>query len=158
MGITMKRISNPFTVALRAMPILVFAFCAFIVVLALRKGALQKAPLFLIFPCLVAVGGYYAWKVSIRDLMDDVYDCGDYLVVKKHGEEDTVPLSNINYVNFSTDRRGAQRRIHLRLDTPSKFGTEISFVPPPNICFPRRSEIAEDLATRADKARSARAV
>ena len=33
--------------------------------------------------------------------MDEVYDCGDYLLVKKRGEEDTVLLSKINWVNFS---------------------------------------------------------
>ncbi len=154
----MKRISNPFTFALKMLPFLICGFSAFIAVLVLMNGALQKAPMFLVFPCVVAVGGYYVWKVNIRDLMDEVYDCGDYLLVKKRGEEDTVLLSNINYVNFSTDRRGAQRRIHLRLDTPGKFGTEISFAPPPNIFFPRRNEIAEDLVVRADKARSARAV
>ena|ERR1700674_3928335 len=154
----MKRISNPFTFALKILPFVICGFSAFIVVLVLVNGPLQKAPMFVIFPCVIAVGGYYAWKANIRDLMDEVYDCGDYLLVKRRGEEDTVLLSNINYVYFSTDRRGAQRRIHLRLDRPGKFGTEISFAPPPNIFFPRRNGIAEDLVSRADKARSVDAV
>jgi len=124
------------------------------------NGALQKAPMFLVFPCAVAVGGYYVWKVNIRDLMDEVYDCGDYLLVKKGNEEDTVLLSNIINVNFSTARDGAQGRITLTLDTPGKFGTEIRFAPPPHIYIgiPRRSEIAEDLSARAYKARSKPAV
>jgi hypothetical protein len=154
----MKRISNPFTFALKMSPFLFFGLSAFIVVLVLRNGALQKAPMFLVFPFAIAFFGYYAWKANIRDLMDEVYDCGDYLLVKRSGQQDTVLISNINYVYFSTDRRGAQRRIHLRLDTPGKFGTELSFAPPPNLFFPRRSEIAEDLIARSDKARSVRAV
>jgi hypothetical protein len=107
----MKRISNPFTFALKMLPFLICGSSAFIVILALMSGALQKGPMFLIFPCVAAVGGYYIWKVNTRDLMDEVYDCSDYLLVKKRGEEDTVLLSNLNYVDFSTDRRGAQRRI-----------------------------------------------
>jgi hypothetical protein len=154
----MKRISNPFTFALKMLPFVICGLSAFIVVLLLVNGALQKPPMFVIFPCVIAVGGYYAFKAYIRDLMDEVYDCGDYILVKRRGEEDTVLLSNINYVYFSTDRRGAQRRIHLRLDRPGKFGTEISFAPPPNIFFPRRNGIAEDLVARADKARSVHAV
>jgi hypothetical protein len=75
-------------------------------------------------------------------------------LVKKRGEEDTVPLSNIINVNFSTFRRGERPRITLTLSSPGKFGTEISFAPPPNIIFPRRNEIAEDLLARAHKVRS----
>ena len=94
---------------------------------------------------------------DFRDLMDEVYDCGDYLLIKKRGEEDTVPLSNIINVNFSTFRRGERPRITLTLALPGKFGTEISFAPPPNISFPRRNQTAEDLLARAEKARSAHA-
>ena len=154
----MKRISNPLTFGLKITPFLIFGFSAFIAVLVLRNGALQKAPMFLVFPCVIAVFGYYAWKANIRDLLDEVYDCGDYLLVKRGGQEDTVLLSNINYVYFTTDRQGSQRRIHLRLDTPGKFGTELSFALSANFFSPQKSEIAEDLVARTNKARAVPAI
>ena len=153
----MKRISTPYTLVIKLFPFLFCGFCAFFLILLLLNGVFQKAPIFLAVPCAMAIAGYYSWKANFRDLMDEVYDCGDYLLVKKRGEEDTVPLSNIINVNFSTFRRGERPRITLTLSSPGKFGTEISFAPPPNISFPRRNQTAEDLLARAAKARSAHA-
>ena len=155
-----KRISTPYTFAIKLAPFLFLGFLAFLFVLLLMNGALQKAPMFLVMPCVMAVLGYLWWKTNVRNLADEVDDCGDYLLVKKRGQEDTVLFSNITDVNFSTARDGAQGRITLTLATPGKFGTEITFAPPPHIyiSFPRRNEIAEDLLARADKARSERAV
>ena len=87
--------------------------------------------------------------------MDEVYDCGDYLLIKRGGQEDTVLLSNINYVRFSNVRGGGQPRIHLILDAPGKFGAEILFVPPQNPLAPRTNGVAEDLVARVNEARSA---
>ncbi len=150
----MKRISNPFTRALKIVPFLVCGFCAFILFLLLKSGGLQKAPMFVLFPGVVAMGAYYAWKSSIRDLMDEVYDCGDYLLVKKGGQEETVLLSNINYVNFSNTRDGAQPRIRLSLDAPGKFGAEVLFVPRQNLLAPRTNRVADDLVARVNEARA----
>lgn len=152
-----KKISTPYTFVIKLFPFLFLGFCTFFLILLLMNGVLRKAPLFLVVPCAIAVAGYYSWKANFRDLMDEVYDCGDYLLIKKRGEEDTVPLSNIINVNFSTFRRGERPRITLTLASPGKFGTEISFAPPPNISFPRRNQTAEDLLARAEKARSAHA-
>ncbi len=105
----------------------------------------------------MAVAGYYSWKKSFRDLMDEVDDCGDYRLVKKRGNEDTVPFSNNINVKFLTLRRGEQPRIHLTLTSPGKFATEISFAPPKNIFSRRRNEIAEDLLDRAAQVKSAQA-
>jgi hypothetical protein len=163
----MKRISNPFTPVLKIVPFLVGGFSAFILALVLKSfilvllpknSVLQQAPMFVVFPCMAAIGGYYAWKASIQDLMDEVYDCGDYLLIKKAGQEDTVLLSNINYVRFSNVRGGGQPRIHLILDVPGKFGAEILFVPPQNLLAPRTNRIADDLVARVNEARSARAL
>jgi hypothetical protein len=154
----MKRISTPYTFAIKLFPLLFFGICASFLVLVLMSGALQKAPLFVVAPCLMAAAGYYSWKTNLRDLMDEVDDCGDYLLVKKRNEEDTVLFSNIVGVDFSTAKDGAQARITLKLDTPGKFGTQISFKPPPQIylSFPHRNEIADDLRDRAHSARANR--
>jgi len=85
--------------------------------------------------------------LSRRDCVDDVFDCGDHLLVKKSGREETVLLSNIINLNLSTNPQNISARITLRLASPGKFGTEITFSPPPQIYmgFPPRNEIAEDL-------------
>jgi hypothetical protein len=159
-GGAVKRISTKCTFAIKLTPFVFLGFLAFFVALLLANGALKKAPAFLVVPCVMAILGLHYWKTSVRNLVDEVDDCGDYLLVKKRGEEDTVLLSNIAYVSFSTDRRGAQARITLTLDSPGKFGTEISFAPPAHIYLssPRRCEIAEDLLARSAKARSGHAV
>jgi hypothetical protein len=110
--------------------------------------------LLLIFTVMPVVG-YFYWKLSIRDLMDEVFDCGDSLLVRKNGEEDRIPLSNI--MNVSYTRANKSSRIILTLVTPGKFGTEIMFAPPPEIYFnPNpRNEIAQDLIARCGQARSA---
>ena len=133
-------------------------FLAFYFVSGLTHGFLQKAPMFLVWPCVMAVMFYIGRRITRRDLMDEVYDCGDCLLVKKRGEEDTVLLSNINWVNFSIARHRTNPRITLCLDTPGKFGRAISFQPPTHIFQGSTSEIAEDLRVRVDKARSAHAV
>jgi len=155
-----KRISTKCTFAIKLTPFVFLGFLAFFFAVLLMNGALKKAPMFLAVPCVMAILGLRYWKTSVRNLVDEVDDCGDYLVVRKGREEDTVLLSNISYVNFSTDRRGAQARITLTLDSPGKFGKEISFAPPAHIYLssPRRNEIAEDLLARSSKARSGHAV
>ena len=54
-GDAMKRISNPFTPALKIVPFLVCGFSAFILALLLTNGALQKASVFVVFPGVVAI-------------------------------------------------------------------------------------------------------
>jgi hypothetical protein len=155
----MKRISTPYSFSFKLLPFLFFGFVGFFLFLILINGVYKKAPMFLVVPCVMLVFGYQWWKTSVRDLADEVDDCGDYLLVKKRGEEDTVLLSNIINVNFSTARDGANGRITLTLASPGKFGTEVTFAPPPHIylSFPRRNEVAEDLLARAYKARSTNA-
>lgn len=98
-------------------------------------------------------------KIYSRGLVDEVYDCGDFLLIKNRGEEDIVSLSNIINLNVSTSSKPLT--ITLRLVKPSKFGTEISFLSPaakPTSFWDTstKSLIAEDLIIRVDQARSKR--
>ena len=154
-GRSMKKISTPYSWSMKAFPFFFFGFLAFMLALMMMNGALG-APMFLLTLVAISVIGYFYWKVSLRDIMDEVYDCGDFLVLKKRCEEDTVLLSNINNVRFSTDRRGVSARITLSLDSPGKFGQEVSFAPPPQIYFGApKNEIAADLLDRARSGRPA---
>lgn len=154
-GRSMNKISTPYSWSMKAFPFIFFGFLAFMLGL-MMNGALG-APMFLLTLAMISVIGYFYWKVSLRDIMDEVYDCGDFLVLKKRGEEDTVLLSNINNVRFSTDGQGVSARITLSLDSPGKFGQEITFAPPPQIYFGTpKNQIAADLLARVDRARSGR--
>jgi hypothetical protein len=152
----MKRISSPYSSSFNLFPFVFFGLLAFFFWLLLINGAYQKSPVLLVMVAIIGVGGFYFTKTSLRNLADEVYDCGDCLLVKKRGEQDRVPLSNITSVKFSTDARGVPARITLKLAEPGMFGTEISFASPPRIylSYPRRNEVAEDLAARVERART----
>jgi uncharacterized membrane protein YobD (UPF0266 family) len=136
-------------------PFIVFGLLGLLFVLLLMSGAYETSPMLLVGVGVMAIYGIFSMISSPRDCADDVFDCGDHLLVKKSGEEETVPFSNIINVNFSKNPQNISAQITLRLASPGKFGTEISFAPPPKIYlgFPPRNAIAEDLLVRAEKAR-----
>lgn len=109
--------------------------------------AIFLMPLVMI-PILFLVLRKFVW-----DLMDEVYDDGDYLLVKKGDKEDRIPLSNI--MNVSATLMVNPPRVTLRLVNPSKFGKEVSFSPvrPVTLNPFARNTIADDLIERVDKAR-----
>jgi hypothetical protein len=150
----MKKISTPYTFSFKVFPFLFFGFLAVIFALMLRGGVFKQTPMFVVVPCVMAAIGYFFMKMAIGDLADEVYDCGDFLLVRKRGAEERIPLSDIINVNWSMNQSPA--RITLTLDRPGTFGREISFAPPPKIYltpFPK-NDIAEELIARAHKARS----
>jgi len=151
----MKRISTDYTFSIKAAPYIFWGFLGVFFWLLLVNGAYQQAPIFLVIVAVMAVIGYFQTKTLRRNLVDEVYDCGDSLLLRKGGEEDTVLLSNIANVNFST----RPSRITLTLSAPGKFGSEVAFVPPPQIYFGAvpQNKIADDLIARTLKARTASA-
>jgi len=150
-----QRISAPYTSSIKIGPFVFFGLLIWLFASLLMAGAYETSPMLLVMVGVMAVYGVCSMYSSRRDCADDVFDCGDHLLVRKSGEEDTVSLSNIINVNFSKNPENISAQITLRLASPGKFGTEISFAPPPKIYlgFPPRSEIAEDLLVRAEKAR-----
>jgi hypothetical protein len=158
LGDAMKKISNSFTFSLKLFPFVFYGFLAFMVVLLCIHGAVTKAPLLLAVPCAMGVMAYSFVSTTLRDLADEVYDCGDFLLVRKRGEEDNVPLSNIMNVKFVFWK--TLPRIILALDAPGKFGTEIVFATPPQLYLGAcpKNKIVEDLIVRVHQARSGCAV
>jgi uncharacterized membrane protein YobD (UPF0266 family) len=151
----MPRISAPYTPPVKIGPFVFFGLLGLLLVLLLMSGAYETSPMLLVGVGVMAVYGVCSMRTSRGDCVDDVFDCGDHLLVKKSGEEDTIPFSNIINVNFSKNPQNISAQITLRLASPGKFGIEISFAPPPKIYlgFPPSNEIAEDLLVRAEKAR-----
>jgi hypothetical protein len=104
-----------------------------VVVLApLLTGAFEHAPLtavipFFGIPIFMATFGWAILRRFVWDLVDEVYDGGDYLLIKNDGQEDRVALSNIMNVSASTFLNPP--RVTLRLVAASRFGKEIVFCP-----------------------------
>jgi hypothetical protein len=153
----MQKISSPTTfVSKKVLPVLWFGFLAYFVVRTLLSGAARKDPLLLVFTLLVAALGYVMLKKFVWNLVDEVYDGGDFLVIKNRSEEERVALANI--INVSVATYPNPSRITLRLKQPGKFGQEITFAPAASSALHpfAKNRIAEDLIVRVDQARSKR--
>lgn len=134
-------------------PLVWFGVLAFIAGTVIVKGAPQELPM-LIVPLLMAIFGFVLMKKLVWVLVDEVYDCGDYLLVRNRGQEERIDLSNIMNVSAITMMNPPQ--ITLRLIDPSRWGSEITFSPPkPFTLNPfAKNPIADDLIVRAHRARS----
>jgi hypothetical protein len=153
----MKKISSAWIPFYKwVFPLVWFGFLAFMAGTIIVNGAPQELPI-LIAPLLMAVFGFVVMKKLVWVLADEVYDCGDYLIVRNRGEEERIELSNIMNVSAITFMNPPQ--ITLRLITPSRFGSEITFSPAINFAkftlnpF-AKNPIAEDLIVRAHRART----
>jgi hypothetical protein len=151
----MTRISSGWTfLAKRVFPTFWFGFLALLVFVGFSTGTVAKDVTFLIIPIVMAVFGFFLMRKLVWDLADEVYDCGHALLVRNGGEEDMVSLSNIMNVSVSTYVNPP--RISLRLITPGKFGSEISFSPVTGFRLNpfAKNQVAEDLIQRVYQART----
>ena len=156
----MKRISSRATFFnKRVIPVIWFGFLAFFVVIALSamiaKGKLQILFLLipvLLIPAFIAVIGYVIMKLLVLDLVDEVWDSGDALIVKNKNQEELIPLSEIMNVSYSVLMNPP--RVTLTLRRPSRFGKEVSFIPPFTGFMPfTKSPIINELIDRIDAKR-----
>jgi hypothetical protein len=153
----MKKISAGNTYFLkRLLPVILFAVPVAMILLMLGTGASANRPIplpALLAPCIVAVVGFFVIRQLVLDLADEVYDGGDFLLVKNRGQEERIPLSNI--MNVSVSQQVNPPRITLRLVTPGKFGEEVAFVIKREFSLRpfARSKLADDLIVRVDRAR-----
>ncbi len=155
----MNRISSKFTFFHKKLfPLLWFGFLAFFIIGALKNRVYEKAPPALLIPCFMIIFGFLLMKKLVWDLADEVYDCGEFLLIKKGDKEENVALTNI--MNVSVSMNMNPQRITLRLAQPGQLGAEIAFSPATTFTINpfAKNQIAEDLIIRVDKARSKRAV
>jgi len=154
----MTKISSNWTAYYKiGFPVMWFGFLALFLIAAVLGGDLGSKPMFLTVPVAMAVFGFLLMKKLVWDLVDEVYDCGDALLVKNRGEEARVPLANIMNVSASIFQNPP--RITLRLINPSTFGNEIAFLPIVGFRLNpfAKNQIAEDLIVRVHKAKGGRA-
>lgn len=149
----MKKISANNRFQRKIFPFLWFGILGVIFFSTIFTGAYRTAPMALIVPIFMGFLGFFLMKNLIFDLADEVYDGGDFLLVKKGSEEEAVPLSNI--MNVGASMMTNPPRISLRLVTPGKFGQDIVFSPVRPFTFNpfAKSPVAEDLMVRVDQAR-----
>jgi hypothetical protein len=130
------------------------ALILFVVAPSVLSGDIWQNPL----PSAIAVGilgaalGFFFWKTQMHRLADEVLDCGDRLIVRRGGAEETVPLSRISAVEVSTS--GGFHRIKLRLEEHSKlFGRRIEFLPQASLWsnLAALKGLAQDLSERAHR-------
>jgi len=155
----MTRISSRRTFFVkRVFPVLWFGLVGVIAGAMLLASAAGKGAGFMVVPpALMAVVGYVLFRKLLWDLADEVYDCGDALLVRNKGVEDLIPLANV--MNVSATTLINPPRVELRLLTPSKLGSEVVFSPAVGLRLNpfARIPIVEDLIVRVDRARSKRA-
>jgi len=144
----------------RVFPVLWFGFLVLFVggsmTSAITRGPQLGDLFFLVVPVFMSIIGYTVMKQFIWDLVDEVYDHGDYLVIRNRGDEARIDLADIMNVSVSTNMNPP--RITLRLVHPTRFGTEVSFSPirPFTLNPFAKNEVAESLIVRVDRARSKR--
>jgi len=151
----LKKISSGMTrFNKKVFPVFWFGFLAVFVVGGTLAGGLRTEPMFLLVPGVMAVFGFFLMKKLVWDLVDAVFDYGDYLLVKNKGTEDRIMLSDIMNVSSSTLMNPP--RVTLKLVRASKFGREIAFSPATKFTLNpfAKNEIAEDLIDRAYRART----
>jgi len=140
-------------------PTLWFGFLALALVSSLFADKPADADIMFIGgPVAMMVFGYFLFRTLVWDLADEVFDCGDSLLVRNRGKEERISLSNV--MNVSVSKMTNPPRITLRLDRPSRwFGSEVAFSPelPISINLFAKNKVGEDLIVRVDQARRQRA-
>src|SRR5690242_6127399 len=111
----------------RLLPIFWFGFIVVFVVMGFVHDAAHQAPGLFIGPVVMAVFGFLFFRRLVWNLADEVLDGGDYLIVRKGGIEQRVPLANIMNVSGSTYVNPP--RVTLRLVEPGPLGDEVAFMP-----------------------------
>jgi hypothetical protein len=150
----MQRISSRSTFFYkRIFPAIWFGIAALVAVPALLAEN-GPGPVAAIGPVLMAIFGFLIMRKLIFDLVDEVWDAGTELLIRKKGREFRVPLIEIINISYSPTN---PQRATLSLRQPSMLGREISFVPPTSWVPFTRSPVIDDLIERVDQARLAAA-
>jgi hypothetical protein len=150
----MTRISSQQTYfSKRILPWMLLVVVAIPIVIGSTLGRGHPPLQMFLFPLIMLPVFYVIFRKVVWDLVDEVYDGGDYLLVKNGDEEDRIPFSNI--MNVSSTLLVNPPRVTLRLVTPGRFGKEVTFMPVRPFTFNAfaRNAIADDLIERVDKAR-----
>jgi hypothetical protein len=141
----------------KVFPIFWFGFLVVVTVGLILIPAKPRPVPFIVFviPPVMMLFGYVLMRALMFDLMDEVYDDGNRLIVKKGDHNDVIALSNI--INVSHTIAVNPARIVLTLRTPCRFGKKVAFCPQLTWADIRKfnftNSLADELVIRADEAR-----
>jgi len=149
-----KKISSSATFYLkRVAPFLSLAGLLVFVGVMLAQGKLEEMWWVLLgFVVLTVATGFVIYR-RILCLADEVFDHGDYFVVRRGSVQEKVRLSDVVHVAFKRTQNA--RRVVLKLARPGPFGDEVVFVPPMSFRWnPFATDpLEEDLVRRVDAER-----
>jgi len=103
-------------------------------------------------PFGVMLFGWAIFRVTILDVVDEVWDAGDSLVVRNGGEEARIPLADIGRCKAS--RFVNPERITIEFNRATPFGPRIAFLPKIRWVRLSLNPLAKELTERADAARN----
>ena len=138
----------------KVFPIIWFGFLAVFIGLVISIGVVKQTIMLLIAPLFMSVLGYFLMKNLLWGVMDEVFDCGNYLVVKYKGREEKIQLNNIMNVNVNNQQRPP--RVTLQLRVAGEFGKDVSFFPVTEFSLDpfKKNQLIEELIIRIDNARN----
>ncbi len=139
----------------RTFPTVFFAILGFVVcaglVDALGKQQPEKLPLLIGPPLVMAVFVYVVFRRFVFDLVDEVWDCGDSILVRNRGREFRFSFADFRDVYY--DGRAKPARLTLFLHQRSDIGTMVVLVPvTPYWLVSAEPSLVRELAGRIDAA------
>ncbi len=141
----------------RIFPIVWYGMLAFMFVVGLFKllnaGGASNLP-FLAVPLVMAAISYKFVNKLTRNLVDEVFDAGDALLVRRDSRKERVALADVKNVNYIPYMSPPQVTLSLR--RPGAFGDTIAFFRPLRIVPQPSDPVIEDLINRIDAARKGR--
>lgn len=87
----------------------------------------SETPLLVIIPVFMMIFGAVWLKSSVFLMVDSVFDCGDYLLVKKGKISTRIEINEIAYVDEHI--LSYPHTVTLKLKNPSQLGCDIVFCP-----------------------------
>ena len=108
--------------------------------------------LFIVFPLVSICSGYLVYRLYARNLVDEVWDCGDALLIRNGGSEFHVALTNCLNVSLSSYVNPPYATIMLRHDINHE--NRVQFLPPVELLPYVTPPVINELTRRIDAARS----
>jgi hypothetical protein len=154
----MTRISSSWTFFYkRIFPVFGFGFLgvfvwAVTVPAILKPGRPDVIPA-IFFPVFFGSVGYIVMKLFVWDLVDEVYDSGDFLLVRNKGREHRFALSDFGTVGYYMGMMNPPTVMLTLREPSSDLGKAVSFMPPYRLWPSSMHPVAKDLMVRIYEAR-----
>jgi hypothetical protein len=140
----------------RVFPAIWFGFLGFFVCIggANAIGNQQFVDLIpmIVSPLVMAIFGYFIMKLLVFDLVDEVWDCGDSILIRNKGREYQFPVSEFISVGYTGFMNPSRITLSLR-ESSEDLGTEVAFIPPFRLFPYSMPPLARDLMVRIDESR-----